>query len=61
MTIRSGERGDGERLRATAEQLQMMTDLIQRYPAEAQLIMTALEDGLTLGPLRVMEPDGLPG
>jgi hypothetical protein len=35
-----------------------MTDLITKYPAEAQLIMGALEAGLTLGPMRVAgEPD----
>jgi hypothetical protein len=61
MTIRPDECGNGEQLRATAEQLQTMADLIQKYPAEAQLLMTALEDGLTLGPMRVMDPDGLPG
>jgi hypothetical protein len=48
-------------LYAIAEQLQTMADLIQRYPAEAQLIMAALEDGLTLGPMRVMETHGNPG
>ena len=44
-----------EQLLATAAELQTMADLIGRYPAEAQLIMTALEDGLTLGPMRVMD------
>src|SRR5918999_6127153 len=39
----------------------MMADLIQKYPTEAQLLMAALEDGLTLGPMRVMETDGIPG
>jgi hypothetical protein len=52
------ERGERAQLLATAEQLQTMTELIQKYPAEAQLIMTALEDGLTLGPMRVMEAHG---
>jgi hypothetical protein len=51
---------DGERLRATAAQLQTMADLITEYPAEAQLILEALEDGLTLGPMQVMAPDGNP-
>ena len=40
------------------EQLQTMADLIQKYPAEAQLLMAALEDGLTLGPMQVMKTDG---
>jgi hypothetical protein len=40
---------------ATAAELQAMTDLIQKYPAEAQLIMAALEDGLTLGGMQVAE------
>jgi hypothetical protein len=44
-----------EQLRATAVELQAMADLIQRFPAEAQLIMAALEDGLTLGPMRPMD------
>jgi hypothetical protein len=55
MTIQSEVR-DGDKLRATAEQLQAMADLIQKYPAEAQLLMAALEDGLTLGPMQVMAP-----
>ncbi|HEU5160086.1 MAG TPA: hypothetical protein VFU43_24020 [Streptosporangiaceae bacterium] len=52
------KRGDRERLAATAEQLQTMADLIQKYPAEAQLIMAAIEDGLTIGPMRVVETHG---
>jgi hypothetical protein len=44
-----------EQLRATAVELQVMADLIQRFPAEAQLIMAALEDGLTLGPMQPMD------
>jgi hypothetical protein len=47
--------GDQERSRATAAELQTMSDLIQRYPAEAQLIISALEDGLTLGPIQAIE------
>jgi anti-sigma regulatory factor (Ser/Thr protein kinase) len=43
----------GERLLATAAELQTMADLIAKYPAEAQLIIAALEDGLTLGPMQV--------
>jgi hypothetical protein len=42
-----------EQLLATATELQTLTDLIGKYPAEAQLIMAALEDGLTLGPMQV--------
>jgi hypothetical protein len=52
------ERGVRAQLAATAEQLQTMADLIQKYPAEAQLLMAALEDGLTLGPMQVMNTDG---
>lgn len=44
-----------EQLKATAVELQTMADLIQKYPAEAQLIMAALEDGLTLGGMCVIE------
>jgi hypothetical protein len=51
------ESGDHTQLAATAEQLQTMADLIQKYPAEAQLLMAALEDGLTLGPMQVMKMD----
>jgi hypothetical protein len=54
MTLQ-GEPGNREQLRATAAELQVMADLIQKYPAEAQLIMAALEDGLTLGGMQVME------
>jgi hypothetical protein len=54
------EFGDRAQLAATAEQLQAMADLIQKYPAEAQLLMAALEDGLTLGPMQVMNTDGKP-
>ena len=49
---------DRARLAATAEELQTMADLVQKYPAEAQLLMAALEDGLTLGPMQVMKSDG---
>jgi hypothetical protein len=52
MTVQT-ECGDRDQLLATAEELQDMADLIERYPAEAQLIMAALEDGLRLGPMRV--------
>jgi hypothetical protein len=52
--------GDQRQPHATAAELQTMSELIQSYPAEAQLIMSALEDGLTLGPMRVMEADHNP-
>lgn len=42
-----------EQLVATAAELQTLADLIEKYPAETQLIMAALEDGLRLGPMRV--------
>lgn len=57
MTIQSECDGSAQ-LSATAEQLQTMADLIQKYPAEAQLLMAAFEDGLTLGPMEVMATDG---
>jgi hypothetical protein len=41
------------KLLATAAELETMADLIAKYPAEAQLVMGALEEGLTLGPMRV--------
>jgi hypothetical protein len=44
-------------LRATVAELQTMSELIGRYPAEAQLIMSALEDGLTLGPLQAVQSE----
>jgi hypothetical protein len=40
---------------ATAAELQTMADLIGKYPAEAQLIIAALEEGLVLGPMRVAD------
>ena len=54
------EFGNEGRLRATAAELQVMADLIQKYPAEAQLVMAALEDGLRLGPMQAMEADRVP-
>jgi hypothetical protein len=51
------ELGNEGQLRATAAELQEMADLIQKYPAEAQLIMAALEDGLRLGPMQAMEAE----
>lgn len=53
MTTIEPENGNRKQLLATAEELQIMTDLIKKYPAEAQLIIAALEDGLQLGPMRV--------
>lgn len=58
MTFQTGEQTQQH---ATAADLQAMSELIQQYPAEAQLIMSALEDGLKLGPMRVMEADRNPG
>ena len=56
------ELGNHAQLEATAAELQTMADLIAKYPAEAQLIIGALEDGLTLGPMRVAgEPDAESG
>jgi hypothetical protein len=52
-----GESSNREQLKATATELQEMADLIQKYPAEAQLILAALEDGLTLGGMHVMDTD----
>ena len=54
MTVQA-ECSNREQLLATAAELQTMADLIGKYPAEAQLIVAALEDGLTLGPLLVAE------
>jgi hypothetical protein len=46
-----------DHLVATAAELQAMADLIEKYPAEAQLIIAALEDGLVLGRMRVAADD----
>jgi hypothetical protein len=46
---------DQKQLSTTVVELQTMSELIQRHPAAAQLIMSALEDGLTLGPMQAME------
>ena len=52
------ELGNRAQLLATAAELESMAELITKYPAEAQLIMGAVEEGLTLGPMRVAgEPD----
>ena len=40
MTLHA-EHGNHEQLTATAAELQVMVDLIQKYPAEAQLVMAA--------------------
>jgi hypothetical protein len=47
------EPGNRAQLLATAAELEAMAELITKYPAEAQLIMGAVEEGLTLGPMRV--------
>jgi hypothetical protein len=49
MTSSSGPGNESE-LQQKAQQIEQLRALIQEYPAEAQLIMAALEDGLTLGP-----------
>lgn len=56
MTLQHQHTDQGQ-LSATVAELQRMSELIQRYPAEAQLIMSALEDGLTLGPMQAMQED----
>lgn len=45
-----------EQLLVTLGELQNMADLIEKYPAEAQLVMAALEDGLRLGPMQAGDP-----
>jgi hypothetical protein len=52
ITVSSGEREEPLR---TAEKMTQLVTLIQEYPAEAQLIMAAIEDGLTLGPAQLMD------
>lgn len=48
-------------LLARAEKMVQLTALIQEYPAEAQLIMAAVEDGLTLGPAQLINVAADPG
>jgi hypothetical protein len=60
MTVQS-ELSKRAQLQAAASELQSMANLIEKYPAEAQLIMAALEDGLKLGPMRVMDTDAILG
>lgn len=43
-----------EQLSSKAEEMTVLATLIQRYPAEAQLLMAAVEDGLTLDPAQIM-------
>jgi hypothetical protein len=38
--------------------MQTLASLIQEYPAEAQLIMLAVDGGLTLGPVQIMQNAG---
>jgi hypothetical protein len=38
----------------TVEAMTELISLIQRYPEEARRIMAAVDDGLTLGPAKVM-------
>lgn len=52
MTFQAANR---EQLLAKATQLQTLADLIQEYPAEAQLIMASVENGLTFGPPQLAE------
>jgi hypothetical protein len=40
-----------------AEKITQLTALIHEYPAEAQLILAAVEDGLTLGPAQIIAAD----
>jgi hypothetical protein len=50
---RSSKNGTREQLLATAAELQTMADLIAKYPGRGQLVIAALEDGLTRGRMRV--------
>ena len=45
-------------LAAKAEHMQTLASLIQEYPAETRLIMLAIEDGLTLGPVQITQDTG---
>jgi hypothetical protein len=47
-----------EQLAAKAEHMQTLASLIQEYPAEAQLILLAVEEGLTLGPAQITHGAG---
>lgn len=60
MTVKP-ELSNRTELQATAAELQSMAELIEKYPAEAQLIIAALEDGLKLGPMRAMDTDATLG
>jgi transcriptional regulator with XRE-family HTH domain len=47
--------GDHEELSRRAEKMTQLVSLIQEYPAEAQLVMAAIEDGLPLGPAQILD------
>lgn len=47
-----------DQLASKAEHMQTLASLIQEYPAEAQIIILAVEDGLTLGPVQIMQNTG---
>src|SRR3954452_18956866 len=44
-----------DELHETAEKITDLTMLIQKFPAEARIILDAVEDGLTFGPAQVMD------
>jgi len=44
-----------EELAQKVEKMTRLVSLIQEFPAEAQLVMAAVEDGLTLGPAQIMD------
>jgi hypothetical protein len=54
MTTTAGS-GEREELLRKTEKITQLVNLIQEYPAEAQLIMAAIEEGLTLGPAHLLE------
>jgi hypothetical protein len=53
MTIQS--QPSHEELISKANNLNTLADLIQEYPAEAQLIMAAVQDGIAIGPAKLAE------
>jgi hypothetical protein len=53
MTVQS--QPSHEELISKAKNLNTLADLIQEYPAEAQLIMAAVQDGIAIGPAKLAE------
>jgi hypothetical protein len=53
--LSAGDQPRPEAEKSIVEKMTQLAALIQEYPAEAQLIMAAVEEGLSIGPAQVMD------